>query len=438
MQRYSKLKFFTITALLSLAVAIPVQAAGEVNPKDDEITLSLTEAKDRLLEQNPDLELLEINLDKMYYQLHTTKEKLEDLEEDQEDYEDTLNQLKTQLANLESAKTALIARQADPLATPLPVVDYINELIHFDTKISQVKQSITSITGSRNVSYDTEVSLEAGIDSIRNNIGSLKESKAITEEKLKYNLETIYIQILNLETEIKKKESTVFLAEMALTNEIVKQDLGLNVEIHVKNSESNYQTVQNSLDSLLNQKEQLMNQLKILLGYPVGQTINPENIPVNVITLPAYRDGLDAVLENGAEIKYQEMLYDNQKEYIDDLEDEYNGSDEEIRNEKYKLKEYEINIRETRTNTESAYYNSYNNLKLLTDNLGILENQLELAKLQNDQCHLQYDLGILSKDDLAVKEDAYLQSKLNFNQKQYEYAEALAAYNMAERGYLVK
>jgi len=417
-------------------MTIPVQAADEAD-NGHVITLSLTDAKQHLLEQNTDLKLLEISLDKLYYQLRTAKEELEELKDSQADYEDSVTGLKAQLANLENARAALIADQADPLTPSLPVEEYINSLINFDTQIARIKQSISSVTGSKNASFDAEDSLETGIGAIRNNIDSLKESEAITKEKLKYNLETVYLRILSLELEIDKKESTVSLARLAFLNETLKSSLGLTVETNVQNAEANYNTAQNSLDSLISQKEQLMNQLKVLMGYPISKPVKLADIPVKGISLPAYQEGLENALENGAEIKYRKMVYDNQKDYIEDLEYGYNSSEKEIRNEKDKLAEYKINLQEAKTNTENAYYNSYNNLMLLADSLRISENQLEHSKHQNDQNRRQYDLGIISKEELTVKEDAYLQAELSFNQKQYEYAIAVAAYYMAETGYLV-
>ncbi len=434
-------KILTASIALGLVTtaAIPAAtvayAAGESNT-DSEIILTLTDAKERLLEKNTDLELLENNLDKLYYQLRSSREDLENLEDSQEDYGENLEDLKAKLTNLENEKAAFIADQEDPLTPPLSTGEYINRLIDFDIRISQLNQTINSLTNNIGSLNDSEDSLEANIDSIRNNIDLQEENKAITEEKLKYNLEKIYIQILSLDLEIIKKESTLSLAELAFYNENLKFQLGLTQVSNVKSTEETYLFTKNNLDSLRNQQEQLMNELKVLMGYPTGTKVKLEDIPLNEITLPSYQDGLNEVLKDGVEINYQEMLCDNQKDYIDDLEDKYDGSENEIRNEKYKLEEYEINLKKVMTTTGNTYYNNYHDFELLGDSVDLLEEQLTHAESLNKQSHMQYDLGVLSKEDLAAKDDAYLQAQLTFKQKQYEYAAAASAYYMAEQGYL--
>lgn len=442
------MKMFKPYALLLLSVLLlgsfMIPTFGETDSKVNEdltITLNMKNVRERLIENNKDIKLLEYSLKKLSFDLLDYTKKLSDSRNAYIDARDGVGQLENARDTLESQINSLNQRlqSLDPKAEDYDKTrkEILSQIVGLYEQAAILDGQINTISSSTDSLRESMYSLESGKASIEYNQITLAKNNEITLEKLVHSANVIYLQLLSFDLDIKKFETQIELLKTAFDSEKNMFSLGLSLQDNVKAAEDNYINALNNLDNLKYQKESLMNQLKTLLGIPLSRNISLSDIAFKEIKLPSYNTGLGIALANGKEIKYNELVLNNQKLYKTGLEKNYGKTSNQVKKQELVISESEVNLEKSKINTENAYYNNYNNLTLLENNLKLLKDQLNVSKIKYIKEKLKFDLGLISKIALASFESDYLIQEMTLRQKQYEYEIGKAKYYMALEGYII-
>lgn len=432
--------FLSVLLLGSFMIPTFGATSSKVN-QDPVVTINMKDIEERLIENNKDIKLLEYSLEKLSFDLKDYSKKLSDSRKNYTDVRDGVDQLENLSDDLNLQINILNKelQELDPLDEGYETTrkEKTAKIIGLYKEISQLDSQINSMSSSTDSLRESMNSLEAGKATIEHNQAALTKNNEITQDKLIHSANVIYLQLLSFDLDIKKLETQIELLETAYELERNMFNLKLSLQESVKTAEDNYNNALNSLDTLKYQKESLMNQLKILLDYPLSRNIKLSDVEFKEIRLPSYNSGLKVALINGKEIKYNELVLENQKQYNSTLLKNHGKTSIQVKKQEIVIAEHEINLEKVKINTENNYYSNYNNLALLGNNLKILKEQLDVSKASYMKEKLKFDLGLISKTALASSESEYLIQEMTFRQKQYEYEIGKAKYYMALEGYIV-
>lgn len=258
-----------------------------------------------------------------------------------------------------------------------------------------------------------------------------KVSKENLNLKIAYDMETLYLNIISADNNIKLAEANYKLQTMAVRIEKVKLSLGLSTQYLVD------QQIQKSMD--LSRQLQSLYDSRKALGWQLNKTIG--------------RD-LDAPFEL-VSVTFQEVSYDPQQESLDKAKeaslaiDQYNRTIEDKQKETEgkratasdKVEKLELEIKQTSLLRADSEYGIKLSLKNSYDKLGIAQQKLsdyrsnyDTAKQNYDNQKIQYELGLISKIAFDTNEIALTQAQINYERAVYDYYLAAREVSLAEKG----
>lgn len=260
------------------------------------------------------------------------------------------------------------------------------------------------------------------------------ESQALQDEMTEYSVEAQYISLLGSEIQIKNIEHKLKDAQELLRIERVKYQLGLSSEMNLETVFNTERQIQASLEQAKIQKETAYVAFKKLLGIPLNQIIELENVNIDNYMLPNYEEGLQEALNSGVAVVNAKKKSERQESTIEDMKDRYVQGSRNLDSPKITLKQLNLELEETNIKVEQNYKSAYNNLVIAKEKLNTTVKDLEVAQKTYNFEKVKHEVGMSSKIEFETKQTEFETKQIAQQQAEYDFMKARISYELARKG----
>ncbi len=280
--------------------------------------------------------------------------------------------------------------------------------------------SVDYNTGSD--SLQTILSLIKNQASYRNSEEELK----VQEQKIAYEMEQTFIDILSLQRELQISENNFKVEEKNLTISKLKADMGLISQQEYNEALLSFEKSKVNIESQKTNIQNAFTNLNIIIGE--SDRSKQYNLLIDVEYEPVE---LDVSIETYAEARVLESVtIQNAERNLSVAEQSYaveqasiSGTTTSLMQAENSVTTSEMNISDTKENMELQVVNLYNTIKSLETN--IENNKIELANLKNNYeiAKIQYEMGKISEIELIQAENSVVSMENTIINQIYEYSQ---------------
>lgn len=270
-------------------------------------------------------------------------------------------------------------------------------------------------------------------------LNAYSDSKTLYENiktALDYDVEALYLTILNAENELKLMEYDLRTQADLVKLERLKLELGMSTDSKVRQVE----LALDSLHSAHNSANIQLQNYKATMNRLMGREPNTPLILDPVVELNfnkeigSLEETYKKVTDNYLALKQYERII-SEKEKDKDWYG-YNQSDK-IENLNNTIKEAKI----ARDNTEKALKQSviaiYDKISMFQRNITNTQSNLEVARRNYEFDQQKYKLGMISPLELKTSEKALEVARKNYSKAEYDYFLSLRELELAEKGIIL-
>lgn len=279
------------------------------------------------------------------------------------------------------------------------------------------------------VDYNTgSDSLQSILSLIKNQASyrNSEEELKVQEQKIAYEMEQTFIDILNIQREIQIAEDSFKVEEKNLTISKLKSDMGLISQQEYNEALLSFEKSKVNIESQKTNLENLFTNLNIIIGE--SDTSKQYNLLINIEYEPVE---LKSSIEDYAEARVLESVtIQNAKRNLSVAEQSYiveqaniSGTTTSLMQAENSVATSEMNLSDTKENMEVQVINLYNTIKSLETN--IENNKTELSNLKNNYeiAKIQYEMGKISKIELMQAENKVISMENTIINQIYEHSQ---------------
>lgn len=260
-------------------------------------------------------------------------------------------------------------------------------------------------------------------EAAEDNLDYAKTTLDNTRETIKYDVESQYLKILNMEDQLRNMENTLQVKQNQVKIEKIKRDLGLSSNLQVDQAQEKAEATANQLQGL---KDSLSS-----MYWNLSRTIGKEP-QVKLVLLPVtfqpvkYEDrqtGLNSAVQISLALEQYNRDIENKKEELDELNE---NSSEKAQKLEVEIKQKMLSINDATYSIEIGTKQAFEKMELAKKK--IIETQNAYLNMKTNYSYLekQYDLGLIPK--LSLDE-----AKLGLDQAHASYVKATYDYYLATR-----
>lgn len=258
-----------------------------------------------------------------------------------------------------------------------------------------------------------------------------KVSQENLNKKIEYDVESQYLNLLNMDNNIKIAEKNYQLQTTNVNIESLKMHLGLSTKFLLDQQIQKAMQVEKQLQATYDTHKTLKWNFNRTLGRDLAAPFELAPVSFNPVKHENQQAGeLKAIDSSLAVDQFNRTVEDKQKEIQDKL---YTASDK-VEKLDFEIKQTSLLKSETEYQLKLKMKNLHEKLylaqKTLVDNRSIID----MAKLNYEISQQQYELGMISKLALSVSEVSYLQTQANYEKAVYDYYLAAREVSLAEDG----
>lgn len=270
-------------------------------------------------------------------------------------------------------------------------------------------------------------------------LNAYSDTKTLNENiktGLDYDVEALYLTIINAENELRLMEIDLRVQADLLKIERFKLELGMSTENKVKQLGLALDALHSSYNSANIQAKNYKATMNRFIGRDADSTLKLNkdvelylNKEVGSID-ETYKKVIDKYL---AIKQYERTISEKEKD-----KDWYGSNQsEKIENLNNTIKEAAIAKENTEKALKQSVVNIYDKISLFQRNISITKSNLGVAQ-KNYEFDLQkFQLGMISPIELKSSEKALEVAKKNFNKAEYDYYLALRELELAEKGIIL-
>lgn len=279
------------------------------------------------------------------------------------------------------------------------------------------------------VDYNTgSDSLQSILSLIKNQASyrNSEEELKVQEQKIAYEMEQTFIDILNIQREIQIAEDSFKVEEKNLTISKLKSDMGLISQQEYNEALLSFEKSKVNIESQKTNLENLFTNLNIIIGE--SDTSKQYNLLINIEYEPVE---LKSSIEDYAEARVLESVtIQNAKRNLSVAEQSYiveqaniSGTTTSLMQAENSVATSEMNLSDTKENMEVQVINLYNTIKSLETN--IENNKTELSNLKNNYeiAKIQYEMGKISEIELMQAENKVISMENTIINQIYEHSQ---------------
>lgn len=347
----------------------------------EEKSLTLEEAIEVMLKDNPAIEQAKLNLEK-------AKVESEKIENNADDLKDAKEYTMDDMGNLIPVGKMFDKYKVKGSLDNLKVV-----------KLPELQANFTLSNAQRN--YDATV------------------------ESLKANIEEAYFGLLQAQDLAEINKANMDIAKDLYDKTKKKFDLGLVAKQEVLNSELSYIKAQNEYKSSLDTVKKAKMALNTQLGYDVMTNINlQDELTYKEFEVPSIAEAVSKALENRNEIKAAEFNYQVAQINMDIIAKQYPEITYMYREQKVELEKAEKDLQTARKNIEMEVRSNYLDVLEKQEEIEAGKKSVELAKEALRLNQLSYDVGMAVLTDVQKAQTTLKQAQLGLSK-------AILDYNLA-------
>lgn len=347
----------------------------------EEKSLTLEEAIEVMLKDNPAIEQAKLNLEK-------AKVESEKIENNADDLKDAKEYTMDDMGNLIPVGKMFDKYKVKGSLDNLKVV-----------KLPELQANFTLSNAQRN--YDATV------------------------ESLKANIEEAYFGLLQAQDLAEINKANMDIAKDLYDKTKKKFDLGLVAKQEVLNSELSYIKAQNEYKSSLDTVKKAKMALNTQLGYDVMTNIKlQDELTYKEFEVPSIAEAVSKALENRNEIKAAEFNYQVAQINMDIIAKQYPEITYMYREQKVELEKAEKDLQTARKNIEMEVRSNYLDVLEKQEEIEAGKKSVELAKEALRLNQLSYDVGMAVLTDVQKAQTTLKQAQLGLSK-------AILDYNLA-------
>ncbi len=261
------------------------------------------------------------------------------------------------------------------------------------------------------VDYNTGSNGLQSILSLIKNQASYKnseEEKAVTEQKIAYEMEQSFIEILNLERDIEISERNIDIQEKNLNISRAKYNMGLLSKQELNEAESSFEKSKENIETQKTNLKNAFKNLNIIIGESdtskeYNLLIDVDYEPVEIETsIETYAEArtLESVAVKNAERNLQVTKQSYVVEQVSDT-----GTTVSLMQAENSVSTSEMSLSDMKENMENQIVNLYNTIKSLETSIENNKKQLSDLNKNLEIAKLKYDMGSISEIELLQAEN---------------------------------
>lgn len=261
------------------------------------------------------------------------------------------------------------------------------------------------------VDYNTGSNGLQSILSLIKNQASYKnseEEKAVTEQKIAYEMEQSFIEILNLERDIEISERNIDIQEKNLNISRAKYNMGLLSKQELNEAESSFEKSKENIETQKTNLKNAFKNLNIIIGESdtskeYNLLIDVDYEPVEIETsIETYAEArtLESVAVKNAERNLQVTKQSYVVEQVSDT-----GTTVSLMQAENSVSTSEMSLSDMKENMENQIVNLYNTIKSLETSIENNKKQLSDLNKNLEIAKLKYDMGSISEIELLQSEN---------------------------------
>lgn len=307
---------------------------------------------------------------------------------------------------------------------------YISDALetYYDTVDSSDKMKGSASSGMMNY-FNKTITPEISVDSTANSVKLARFEKTDIKRASDYNVEMAFINIKKAQLEMDNKQKDTVIKEKDYNTAKLKRELGLITESALKDAANAYS---DSIAAQHTALSDLRSQYQTLNKY-IGRAVEDYNIEI-VYELPKHTiSDIDVEQIKTANLKNNKSFYSLQqtvalaqrkydltKERLEHFEKlKVTNSIEDMRDAFYDAERDYTNARQSFEDAtkelDISLNTSYNSLKNTLESADRLERNINIFKDELNKMKLQYELGLMSKNDYEKQQTTLstMQNSLN-------------------------
>lgn len=253
-----------------------------------------------------------------------------------------------------------------------------------------------------------------------------EEEKAVTEQKIAYEMEQSFIEILNLERDIEISERNIDIQEKNLNISRAKYNMGLLSKQELNEAESSFEKSKESIETQKTNLKNAFKNLNIIIGESdtskeynllIDVEYNPLEIETSIETYAEART-LESVSVKNAERNLQVTKQSYVVEQVSDT-----GTTVSLMQAENSVSTSEMSLSDMKENMENQIVNLYNTIKSLETSIENNKKQLSDLNKNLEIAKLKYDMGSISEIELLQAENQVVEMENTIIEQIYQHSQ---------------
>lgn len=344
------LAFTTVFALACGSIAI-ADAENEENSGNAVLKISLSQAIDKAMANNSQIEVQQLQIDSLDVSLEEIKQKI------------------WQLRNVDFA--------------------YQTQDYYLATEITPKK---------------TEAAKEMAVTAL-----------AYTKNSIAYGVEAAYYGVLKAEKNLEFAKSSLERANTQLKNAQASYKAGTVAKLDVLSAESNAKSAQASVNQAENSVASAKMELNQLMGVPLStQLVLTSSLTAKTAGNIDLNAAIDKAMTTDATVASAKLNMINGQLDFDYTAYAYASETYNYKRDEAAYKKLVLQYEEAQKTLEKNVRNAYNSLATTAENMSVLNSSLELAKESYRLSQLRYEMGMATTYDVLNAEASLKQAELGW------------------------
>jgi len=236
-----------------------------------------------------------------------------------------------------------------------------------------------------------------------------------TKSQIRLGVISDYINLKDLKAKLPLKKENVALAQRSLKRVKEKVKAGIAGKITALGAEINLQSAQQELNQIQRDLEAANKSFAYSTG--IENSLQYDFVTgfefKGSLATKSLDEYIQEALSKRKEIKFAQKEIEIANLTVEKLKME-NASSLDIDKAKNDLKLAQIALEKQEEDIKEDVQNKYYNLKTLEEQISLQAIQLEKSKEELENARQQFQMGMIIKDDLTLKEISYRERKLNY------------------------
>lgn len=248
-----------------------------------------------------------------------------------------------------------------------------------------------------------------------------KKSKDLEKDKIALNVFNKYTEVLSANENLELAKLQLEKAKKDWQITLLSYDAGIISKSQLKLAESGHKTANTSFELAQKEVDKAYQGLNSLIGYkPQDRPVLTEKVEFNPIEVNDLNHEIVRIMDGNPAIWLAEQEV-NLAEIQLDL---YNWADptrEPYEAKKIDIEKAKLTAADSKKQMRDGLYSLYQTIVQLEDNYKMLEQALKIAEEDFKLKKLQYDVGMISKQDYLSSELALAKAEKDFNKIVYQH-----------------